>query len=426
MNKALVIPALGEGITEGIVAGVPVSTGEYVELGQTLLEVETDKVVIEIPAECSGTIEQVLVGVGDIVAEGGEFAVIAQEAEPKNVTTASTVEDFQQGSKLPSLPDLRLAQRTPFAQPLINIVARNDDAMAPAGPASRRLARELGIDITRVRGSGRRGRISKEDVKVYARQLLVTANFSRMNTVLPDVSVFGPVRREPMTAVQHATSRNMRRASELISHAWLQEKIDITKLQALRQQHKAAAQELGVPLTITAMLCQALASIVRRFPLFNTYLDEASREIIYLEYINIGIAVDTERGLVVPVMRNLEGKSVIIIARELYELSSKARDNRLVGDDMQGAGITLSNLGGIGTSAVFPIVNWPEVAILGVAKSQQELRLVDGEVQPHLIMPVTLGFDHRIINGADGARFLGALRQYLENPESIPLGMELN
>lgn len=218
-----------------------------------------------------------------------------------------------------------------------------------------------------------------------------------------------------MSGIAQATSKNMTTAWSKIPHAWLQEKADITALEAKRQLYKGQVKEAGGSLTITAILVKVMAKALEKFPLFNTSLDERTQEVIYKSYIHIGVAVDTEKGLVVPKIENAHQKSITEIALGLSEISQKARNKKLTAQDLEGATFTISNLGGIGTTSIFPIVNFPQVAILGIAASKKEALWIEDEFQPRLLMPMTIGFDHRVINGADAARFLQYVKQLLED-----------
>ena len=257
-----------------------------------------------------------------------------------------------------------------------------------------------------------------QDVKDYAKQL----NQSRSNGTpgfapikLPDFAKWGTIRKETMTGIAQATSKNMTTAWSNIPHAWLQEKADITDLEKKRQVYKAKVKEQGGSLTITAILVKVIAKALEEYPIFNASIDTANKEVIFKEYIHIGVAIDTEKGLVVPKIENANQKNITQIAQELGDLSQRARNKKLTADDLLGATFTISNLGGIGTTSIFPIVNHPQAAILGLAASKKEAVWIEERFQPRLLMPMTIGFDHRIINGADAARFLQYIKQLLED-----------
>lgn len=424
-KRTLQLPSLGEGVTKAAVAGILVSVGERVAAGQPLIEVETDKVTVEIPADADGVVEAIHVGVGDGVQTGTVYLTLAVA---ESVTVGANVEESvaRSAPELPAPP----APSAPLSAPSALAATPEippTDRIIPASPVSRRMARELGIAIADVQGSGQRGRISSQDVKAHARRLLAErpavgqAAPAASHPPLPDVSLFGPVTRQPLSRIGQVTAANMQRAWSEIPHAWLQEEADITELEAARQRHKARVADAGGSLTLTALLVKALAGALAAFPLFNSVLDAGKNEVIQRGYIHIGVAMDTERGLLVPVLRDVAGKSLLQIAQELAALTAKARQNRLGVDDLQGAGFTLSNLGGLGLTGITPLVNWPQVAILGVAAGRELPRYVDSQLLPRLILPLTLGFDHRLINGADAARFLAYLREGLADPFLLAL-----
>jgi pyruvate dehydrogenase E2 component (dihydrolipoamide acetyltransferase) len=288
--------------------------------------------------------------------------------------------------------------------------------LTPAGPASRRLARELGVDLTTVKGSGRRGRILKQDVKDFAKYLIQEKssqqNVHNMTPDLPDLSSYGEVTRRDMNKIESVTCTNMQRAWDQIPHAWLQKNIDITELEAGRKRNKQKVASL----TMTAIIVKAMAHGLKKFPSFNSAIDNQQQQFVLRNYIHIGVAVDTPKGLVIAVIRHVDQLNIAQISEELNRLAEKARAGKLALLEMKGAGITLSNLGGMGVDGLQPIVNWPEVAIVGVAACSRQPVYFDDEIRPRMIMPLTLGFDHRAINGADAARFLSYMEEMLNNP----------
>jgi pyruvate dehydrogenase E2 component (dihydrolipoamide acetyltransferase) len=288
--------------------------------------------------------------------------------------------------------------------------------LTPAGPASRRLARELGVALETVKGSGRRGRILKQDVKDFAKQLIHKATLQQsvpnMSPDLPDLSSYGEVIRRDMNKIESVTCTNMQRAWDQIPHAWLQKNIDVTELEAGRKYNKSKVASL----TMTAIIVKAIAHGLKKFPSFNSAIDNQQQQFILRNYIHIGVAVDTPKGLVIAVIRDVDQLNIARISEELNRLAEKARAGKLTPLEMKGAGITLSNLGGMGVDGLQPIVNWPEVAIVGVAACSRQPVYFDDEIRPRMIMPLTLGFDHRAINGADAARFLSYMEEMLNNP----------
>lgn len=425
------LPSLGEGIEKGTIVSILVKVGDQVSFDQPLLEVETDKVTIEIPSEQEGEITAILVKTGDEIPEG---TVILQIKEDNKVPVAEVaisnsdvsipvqekeipLQEILQEKDQTKAPEKRLEAS---AQPIVpsSVQTSKSKPGFRASPLARKMAREIGIDIHTITPSRASGRVSVQDVKAHARALnqgRSNGQFSGPSPSLPDFSKWGNIRRESMSGIAQATSKNMRTAWSQIPHAWLQEKADITDVEQKRQLYKTQVKAAGGSLTITAILVKVLAKALEKFPLFNASIDEASKEIIYKEYIHIGVAVDTEKGLVVPKITDANQKSITEIALALNDISQKARDKKLTTHDLEGASFTISNLGGIGTTAIFPIVNFPQVAILGVAASKKEALWVENEFHPRLMMPMTIGFDHRVINGADAARFLQYVKQLLED-----------
>lgn len=441
MNLVLTIPELGENDIEGTVVNIPVTVGEMLLEGQTLLEVETDKVVVEVPATQTGTLNELLIGEGDTVKAGAEFARLSVLAtkSPDNKESTDT-ESSRKDEALAVKPPPSISAGNSFSRETGTLdgprqtasfltstpcfeSTKKSTASVAAGPGVRRLAREIGVDITQMKGSGPRGRISRDDVKREARVRIANAENRSLTQKrpLPDLSEFGGIEVQPLTGIQRATAANMVHAVSEIPHAWLQEKIDITFLEKQRQQHKQAVKAQGGNLTLTAILVKAVAKALVEFPIFNSCFDDAGQQILYRQYVDVGVAVDTDSGLVVPSVRGANEKSLTEISIDTTDIALRARERKLSTRDLQGAGFTISNLGGMGLCGIFPIVNWPQVAILGVAKSSEDARMIGDQWQSRLMMPVTLGFDHRVINGADGARFLGFVKQLLESPFALAL-----
>ena len=294
----------------------------------------------------------------------------------------------------------------------------------------RRLAREIGVDINTVMGSGPAGRISQEDVKEHARRILSSVGSSaaaalagpaKSGRPLPDFAKWGEVAREPWTNVRRVTAEHLSHAWSTIPHVTQFDKADVTALEELRKKFKEQVAKAGGNLTVTAMLVRVLATAIQKFPQFNASLDPERGEIVYKKYVNIGVAVDTDRGLFVPVIRDANKKNITEIAVALQELAQKARDKKLTVDDMSGGGISISNLGGIGGTAFTPIVNWPEVAILGVSRGVIEPVWQKDQFVPRQLLPLSLSYDHRVIDGADAMRFLRWVVDAIEQPFLLSL-----
>jgi pyruvate dehydrogenase E2 component (dihydrolipoamide acetyltransferase) len=301
--------------------------------------------------------------------------------------------------------------------------AKADTASIPAAPSARRLARELGVNIQDIQGSGPGGRISIDDVTAHARRLLSGAGAARPaaeSASLPDFSKWGVVERKAMSGVRRTTAHRLTQAWNTVPHVFQHDRADITGVETLRKRLSKKAEADGkAPITITAFLMKTMAAAMKKFPQLNSSVDLAADEIIYKQYVHIGVAVDTDRGLLVPVIRDVDRKDIFQIADELAQAAEKARTRKLSLDDMQGGSITISNLGSLGAGAFTPIVNWPEVAILGVARARMEPVYSDGEFVARFLMPLTLSYDHRVIDGADGARILRWIVEAIEQPALI-------
>ena len=406
MSFEFKLPSLGENIKQGDVVRVMVKPGEAVKKDQPLLEVETDKASVEVPSTQNGRVGQLLVKAGDKVKPG---------------QVLMTFEDGVAPAAAPAAPKAAAPATAPAPKPMAPPVAApaptSISSGAPSGPAApsvRKFAREIGVDISLVRGSGGDGRISIEDVKAYARAKAASpSGGGAAPAVLPDLAKWGPVEAKPMTGIRRATAKQMTLAWTHIPHVTQHDKADVTEFEEFR---KGYAKKAGVGLTVTALAVKVVAAALKRFPQFNVSVDEANEAVVWKSYCHVGIAVDTDRGLLVPVLRDADKKTLKAVAAEVTELAGKARDKTLQLADMQGGCFTITNLGGIGGTGFTPIVNWPEVAILGLSRSSLEPAWKDGEFVPRLMMPLSLSYDHRVIDGADAARFLRWTAEALSNP----------
>ena len=414
------LPELGENIKQGDVVKVLVKAGDSVRKDQPLIEVETDKASVEVPSTAAGRVSDLRVKVGDKVKPGQVLLTIeAADAPAANGAPKAPAAQPAPAKAAPPPP--------PAAGPVAEAAPAPSVSNAPSGPAApsvRKFAREIGVDISQVRGSGPDGRISVEDVKAYARaRAAQPSSGAPAATPLPDLSRWGAVERKPMTAVRRATARHMSLAWNRIPHVTQNDKADVTEFEEFR---KGYAKKAGVGLTATALAVKVCAAALRRFPQFNVSVDEAGEAVVWKSYCHIGLAVDTDRGLLVPVLRDADKKGLKAIAGEVGALAQKARDKKLSPDDMQGGCFTITNLGGIGGTGFTPIVNWPEVAILGLSRSSWEPVFKDGEFVPRLMMPLSLSYDHRVIDGADAARFLRWIAEALSQPLVLALEEEGN
>ncbi len=424
--RDLIIPDLGEGVDEGTVIAIRVGVGETIEPDQIVLDVETDKVTLEIPSALAGVIREICVATDAAIRPGDVFARLEPAAaDTANPAPPPAPDAEAEVVRLPTPLPASAAERAPTTTPFPPSAdpAPHRGARVKAGPAARREARQLGADITSVRGTGRRGAITKDDVRRHVRGRLTASGeppvAGNAPVPLPDLASFGPVRRVAMTRIEQATARAMDRAARVIPHAWIVQHADVTELERARRAFRAEQSSADAPLTMTAVLCRVVALALTRCPRFNAAIDEQTHELVYRDYVNVGVAVDSERGLVVPVIRNASDLSIGEIALELSALAAAARENSLDAGQLRGAGITITNLGGIGVTGIQPIVNWPEVAIIGVASLDEYPAACAGGIAWRLRLPLTLGFDHRVINGADAARFLNHVTGMLSNPVQL-------
>ncbi len=441
---AFKLPELGENISQGDLVRLMISVGSRVAEGQPVMELETDKAVIEVPSSVSGVVQEIKVKEGQKVSvgqviftlEGGAVAepessrqhapvehVGGQHAARLSFQMAMQAEGKTEQQALP--PDPPAAVLPSFAMPeqLGKVAGTEHREPVPAAPHVRRLARELGVDIHEVQGQGPAGRISEDDVKAHAKSKLAAAAASAapraghfVEPALPDFAKWGKIERVSMRGVRRKTAQHLAEAWNTIPHVTQNDKADITELEQLRARFAPRAAEAGGKMTITAIALKVCASALKIFPQFNASIDMAKEEIVYKQYINIGVAVDTDRGLLVPVIHDVDKKNIVELAAELTRLSAKARDKKLTSEEMEGGTFTITNLGGIGGTGFSPIVNHPEVAILGLSHSSIEPVWRNGKFEPRQVLPLSLSYDHRLLDGADSARFLRWIAEAFEQP----------
>ena len=462
MSIEFKLPAVGENVDKADIGSLKVAVGDVIAANQVVMEIETDKAVFELPCPHAGKVTEIHVKPGQTVATGELLLTLddaASSAQPDRAPTqpaAGVAPPKEQGqpataAKKPaeapqtSSPPTRTAAPTPRAAapsapatapavesakaPAVSNEAPDEEKSeketpAPAGPATRRLARELGVDLHQVKGSGGGGRITQEDVQAYVREQLTaaknapTAGGAIVAPPLPDFSQFGTIVREPLNKIMRTGAANLSLAWNVIPHVTQHELADVTELEAARKRYSqaAGAKEGSPKVTMTVLAMKAVVIALKAFPRFNASYDAAKGEVVLKQYYNIGIAVDTPNGLMVPVVRGVDGKSVVQLAGELGELAQKARDRKLAPADMQGGTFTITNLGGIGGTYFTPIVNYPELAILGMSRTSQQQVVIDGAPQIRLMLPLSLSYDHRVINGADAARFIVKLAGLLSDP----------
>jgi pyruvate dehydrogenase E2 component (dihydrolipoamide acetyltransferase) len=449
MARQFVLPDLGEGLVEAEIVRVLVNEGDVIREDAPLLEVETDKAQVEIPSPMSGRVEKIHVHPGETVSVGA---------------TLITFADADAGARLPIAAPASTASA---AGPATGEQAprSRDGGPVPATPATRRLARELGVDLRQVQGTGAAGRVTDADVHAAAaressrraasREVAPAAGVSRppsppsseasrqpppaveptgravesapLATVgvepppLPRFEQWGPVEREPLSHLRRTIAARMTLSASVIPHVTHFDRADITELDGIIRKNLEAARARGVTLTLTTFLLKASALALKAHPRFNASLDPAAGVMILKRYYHLGVAVATERGLIVPVVRDVDGKPLLELARELGALAQRVREGKAAIDDLRGGTFTVTNIGALGGTGAIPIINYPEVAILGVARAREEAVVRDGAIVPRLLLPLTLTFDHRIADGADGARFAADIVRLLEHPDQMLL-----
>jgi pyruvate dehydrogenase E2 component (dihydrolipoamide acetyltransferase) len=423
MPRSFKLPDLGEGVHEGEVLAVHVSVGQEVKEGDIIFEVETDKAAVEIPSPFSGTVAEILVKPGDTVKVGdvmmtfsnGEAAEAIEEEKPEAVESGKAISPAE---------------------------AAERKGPVPASPSTRRLARELGVDLHQVTPTGSGGLVTADDVRAFAEAGKEAAEapaegkevgaeapaVSIPSPTLPDFTRWGAVERVPFRSLRKATAKQMVIAWSQIPHVTSQDQVDITRLEAFRQKHKAEIQAEGGRLTMTVFALKAVATALKTYPQFNATLDVEAGEIIIKKYFHIGVAVNTDDGLIVPVMRDVDRKSIKELSIELNEMVEQARSRKISLSDLQGGTFTITNAGAMGGGYFAPIINFPEVAILGMGQGRLQPAVIDKgngepEVAPRLIMPIVLCIDHRVLDGADAIKFLRVVIDALEDPDELLISM---
>ena len=437
------LPDLGENIASGDVVTVFVSEGDVVKPGQALLEVETDKAVIEVPCPPGGLVSKVLVKKGDTVKVGQALVLldaagtspapkpaapappIPAPATPAPATQAAAPAPKSVAAPAPApapaaVPPAPKAAVVVEEPPVVTAPA----AVDPAGPAVRRLARELGVDLARVKGSGPAGRIIREDVIAAVRHASAApAGRSRPESTSTERDDWGPIRREQMSRMRKTIAANMVRSVQTIPHLTNFDDADVTELEALRKASAPEYAKNNLKLTALSFVIKAVSLSLRQHPVVNAMIDIEKGEIVYKDYVNVGLAVDTPRGLVVPVLRGCDQMSIPQVAQAIADTAEKAKNAQYGIEDLRGGTFTISNLGAVGGVYSTPIINWPEVAILLLGRSRKMPVVHDDRVEPRLMMPLSLSYDHRVIDGAAAARFLNEVIDYLESPGRLLLAM---
>jgi pyruvate dehydrogenase E2 component (dihydrolipoamide acetyltransferase) len=426
MAKEFKLPDLGEGIHEGEVLAVRVQVGQRVKEGDIILEVETDKAAVEIPSPYTGTVAEIRVQKGDTVKVGQVMMTFETAGQAETAVPAGK----------PAVP---AAPAAPSAAPAP--ATAREKGPVPASPATRRLARELGVDLAAVPPTGAAGLVTAADVRAFAEGRKAAPATSPSAPVvakvpapaepapppaaaeLPDFSRWGMIERVPFRSIRRATARQMSASWSQVPHVNSQELIDVTRLDAFRQKHKAEIAALGGRLTLTVFALKAATTALKAHPRVNSSLDAAAGEIVLKKYIHIGVAVNTDEGLLVPVVRDVDAKSIKELAVELHQVVQKANARKLALEELQGGSFTITNAGALGGWFFAPIINHPQVAILGLGQARLQPAVVPGKsgpaIAPRLMMPAVLCIDHRVLDGADAVRFLALFKQVMEDPDEL-------
>ena len=441
MARDFVLPDLGEGLTEAEIRQVLVREGEVVREDAPLLEVETDKATVEIPSPVGGRVEKIHVRPGQIVKVGQVLVSFGDGAAPPATRAADTLDPTGKLAPEPKtvVADSGRAKQAPSAAAEAPPTRR--EGPVPATPSTRRLARELGVDLRAVNGSGPGGRVTDDDVRAASSKgaqlaaaepaltpaaAAVAKPLARVGVEpppLPKFEQWGPIERQPLSHLRRTIAERMTLSATLIPHVTHFDRADITDLDALIRRKLEAGKAQGVTLTLTSFLLKAVALSLGEHPHFNASLDPAAGELIVKRYVHLGVAVATERGLIVPVIREVDKKPLLELQRELGALAQRVRDGKATLEDLRGGTFTVTNIGALGGTGAIPIINYPEVAILGVARGREEAVVRDGAIVPRLLLPLSLTFDHRVADGADGARFASAIVRRLEHPDELLLGL---
>jgi len=427
----MTIPFLGEGIQKAQITQVFVADGQTVKIDQAILEMETDKATLELPTEYGGVVKEIRVKQGDF-AKVGQVYMLLETTESKRMDEIPVLEPKSADVEKAETPVVAAGKSIEGNQQVPLLPTHlNPGKIAPAAPGVRGFARQIGVNIHEVPGSGPGGRISMDDVKAWSKALHenykqkpAQSGFAAgiVSEPLPDFSKWGEIRIEEMSNIRRKTAEHLSYAWATVPQVTQFDKADITRLEETRKKFSAESEKAGAgKLTVTAILLKIIAIALKKFPQFNASIDMENKRVIYKSYFHIGVAVDTDRGLIVPVIRDVDKKSIFELSAELNEIAVKARNKKISLEEMQGGNFTISNLGGLGGTAFTPIVNTPEVAILGVSRAALEPVAENGQFVPRMMLPLSMSYDHRIIDGADAVRFIRWICSALEDPMVIAM-----
>jgi pyruvate dehydrogenase E2 component (dihydrolipoamide acetyltransferase) len=405
------LPKLGEGADSGVVVNVFVKEGDPIVRGQAILELENEKAVASVPSTAAGVVTKIYVKAGDKISVGQRLISLSGGGDSPAPAAKRAAPEPEPGTPVEE-PAAETGEEIP--KPV---------AAPVASPSIRRLARELGLDLSKVRGSEAGGRIVTGDIRAYIARLQKATEKPKVAATSPakpavesvDFSKWGPVTRKPLTQLRQVIARRMWESWNAIPHVTQFDDADFTRLNELRKKYAPAYEKKGAKLTLTPLVLKALVGTLKKHPIFNSSLDEAAQAVVIKEYFHIGIAVDTEQGLIVPVIRDADKKSVLELAKELEQLAQKARDRKVTAEEMKGGTFTITNQGAIGSAHFTPIINKPEVAILGLGRGAMKPVARDGKVEVRMLTPLGLSYDHRVIDGGAAARFMVDLVKAMED-----------
>ncbi|OHB59976.1 MAG: branched-chain alpha-keto acid dehydrogenase subunit E2 [Planctomycetes bacterium RBG_13_46_10] len=423
------LPEISENVDSGEVIDVLVKVGDIIKKEQSIIEIETEKATFEVPSTASGKVIEINVKEGQKVKVGEVLLKVETEAKATENKEQTPSEQKTATVKKPEQKPVQKVQAKKAAK-VQEQVETTEEKPQPAtiavsaSPSVRQLARELGIDIGEVTGSGPEGQITLDDIKEHAKRIISSGPMSSTSTQsrhLPDFTKWGEIERQPMTATRRAIADTLSYTWANVPQVTQYDEADITELEKFRAEYSKKVEQAGGRLTITSIAMKVVASALKVFPKFNASVDTETEEIIYKKYCHISVAVDTNRGLLVPTIRDVDKKSILQLSVELTELAQKARDKKISPEDMLGGNFTISNLGGIGGTNFAPIIYWPQVAILGLARARQKAVYINNILQPRMILPLSLSYDHRIIDGTEGLRFLRWIVETLERPFTLAM-----
>jgi pyruvate dehydrogenase E2 component (dihydrolipoamide acetyltransferase) len=443
MIEEVRLPEISENVDTGDVIKVLVKPGDFVEKEQSLVELETEKAAFEVPSPVKGKVVEVKISNGDKIKVGQVIVTVDTEAKPGEQAKPQEKEQPKPEKKgpepepppraetvkqKPRKPEPRKEVSKPEPQEETIEEPKAGQQALPAAPSVRQLARDLGVDISKVSGTGPAGRISAEDVKNYVKVTIsggIVPQASVQYRALPDFAKWGDIERHKVTVTRKKIADTLTYTWANVPQVTQYDKADITNLEEFRREYSNKVQQAGGKLTVTSILLKVVASALKEFPVFNASYDAAAEEIIYKKYCHISVAVDTDRGLLVPVVRDVDNKSILELSVELSQLAEKTRQHKVMPDEMVGGNFTISNLGGIGGTYFAPIIYWPQAAILGVARAVRQPVYINGVCEPRLILPLSLSYDHRIIDGVQGLRFIRRIAESLEKPFLLTLGEKI-